>query len=201
MYFASSTVPSSRGVSVSPSSHGVSVAPSSRGVFIAPNSCSVPTSCGGSTTPSSRTVSGLCFCSNFVLASHGTSTNTFSSLVNGSSAYIHAGHNRYPAAKHVVQCFIWLRCASSLISIWFQFWWLWKPGPGGVVPSPRSGPCQPFIYWGYTYQTNQCKCSAHFILTNQYFIGQDLDIDEVSPNEDDRAAESLIWEHWHTGEH
>ena len=192
---------SSCGVSIAPSSHGVSIAPNSRGGSVAPVSRSVLTSHGGSTTPSSRAVSGLSFRSNFVPASHGASTNTFSSLVNGSPAYIHAGHNRYPTAKHVVQYFIWLHCASSLISIWFQFWWLWKPGPRGVVPLPRSSPCQPFTYWGYTYQTNWCKCSAHFILTNQYFIGQDLDINEVSPNKDDRAAESLIREHWHAGEH
>ena len=100
------SVAPSRGVSVAPSSRGVSVAPNSRGGSVAPVSRSVPTSRGGSTTPSSRAVSGLSFRSNFVPASHGAFTDTFSSLVNGSPAYIHAGHNRYPAAKHVVQYFI-----------------------------------------------------------------------------------------------
>ena len=100
------SVAPSRGVSVAPSSHGVSIAPNSRGGSVAPVSRSVPPSRGGSTTPSSRAVSGLSFRSNFVPASHGASTDTFFSLVNDSPAYIHAGHNRYPAAKHVVQYFI-----------------------------------------------------------------------------------------------
>ena len=29
---------------------------------------------------------------------------------------------------------------------------------------------------------------------------EDLEIDKVSPDEDDRAAERLIRNHWHTGE-
>ena len=38
---------------------------------------------------------------------------------------------------------------------------------------------------------------AHHLIS----IGQDLDIDEISPDEDNWAAESLIQEHWGTGEH
>ena len=43
-------------------------------------------------------------------------------------------------------------------------------------------------------------CSRPIILTIPYEIQQDLDIDEVSPDEEDRAAERFIRSAWHKGE-
>ena len=78
--------PAFHGGSVAPTSHGVSVSLTSHGGSVTPVSHPVLTSCGGSMAPSSHMVPH----SRFVPASHGVPTNTTSSLLNGSSAYIHA---------------------------------------------------------------------------------------------------------------
>ncbi|KIM70941.1 hypothetical protein SCLCIDRAFT_18895 [Scleroderma citrinum Foug A] len=52
------------------------------------------------------------------------------------------------------------------------------------------------------YHKHAATHANHFSVEGTYIEQTgDLDIDEVSPDEDDRAAESLVRKHWHAGEH
>ncbi|KAI6039469.1 hypothetical protein EDC04DRAFT_2895264 [Pisolithus marmoratus] len=179
------TAPMSHTGSITPMSHGGSVAPTSSRGSVVPTSQrgSVPASGGGSAVPASGGGS-------VIPASHGSSVVPMS---HGDSAAPSSCGGTSPPSSHTTGALP--RSQSHLAGL----------------PSVMTHVCH--SYCGYRSEEEDSQLPDHHysypcpLVNNDGFCfqsaqhlqtsgGIDLDIDEVSSSEDDRAAESLIQNNW-----